>query len=191
MSFKQTNIIYIYIYAYIYIYLQYICTYLLSKSRILVKVFSTSFSCQALVEWQRPRRPFWASINHAQQGFLSFFHSTKRWAMEEFGSTFHWPVTFYSCISRINSVQVELGGHKTLDGCSKLSGDPWNQVDMILLREKCAVCSDTQLTVFNVVAKYNYFLSCFNLMCDTSLFLLLEHNISQLSFALFPSAISP
>lgn len=93
--------------------------------------------------------------------------------MEEFGSTFHWPVIFYSCISRINSVQVELGGHKTLDGCSKLSGDLWNQVDMILLREKCAVCSDTQLTVFYVVATYNYFLSCFNLMCDTSLFLTL------------------
>lgn len=93
--------------------------------------------------------------------------------MEEFSSTFHWPVIFYSCISRINSVQVELGGHKTLDGCSKLSGDPWNQVDMILLREKCAVCSDTQFAVFYVVATYNYFLSCFNLMCDTSLFLTL------------------
>ena len=51
-------------------------------------------------------------------------YSVEPW--RRFGSTFHWPVTFYSCISRINSVQVELGRHKTLDGCSKLSGDPWN-----------------------------------------------------------------
>ena len=60
MSFKQTNI---YIYIIIYIYLQYIyiCIYLLNKSRILVKVFSTSFSYQALVEWTRLRRPSWAS----------------------------------------------------------------------------------------------------------------------------------
>ena len=44
---------------------------------------------------------------------------------------------------------------------------------MILLREKYAVGSDTRLNVF-LVAKYNYFLSCFNLICDTSLSLTLR-----------------